>query len=86
MIRISWRQRRKKSLGRKHRSSRKGHESVKDDIHLFRAANIMDKTLITEDSNILGDEDRRNLILSETGIRVFSVSEALEENRATQKI
>ena len=86
MIRISWRQRRKKSLGRKHRSSRKGHESVKDDIHLFRAANIMDKTLITEDANILGDEDRKNLILNETGIRVFSVSEALEENRATQKI
>ncbi len=78
-----------KELGKKRRrgyqSQRRGHEKVRNDIHLFNAAYNTDKTLITLDENILEDEDRKKLILKETGVSVFSVSEALEKHRATKE-
>ena len=74
-----------KKRGGRHLSSRRGHQGVQDDIHLFRAAYITDKTLITEDSNILDDENRKNMIFDEAGIRVFSVSEALEQHKSTKE-
>ncbi len=74
----------KNKRGRKQSSSKTGHHAVSDDIHLFMAAMATDKTLITEDENILSDKKRIKLILDETGVRVFSVRDALELHESTK--
>ncbi len=70
--------------GKKHSSPKKGHKNVSDDIHLFEAAFVTDKILITEDVNILDNEEIKKFVFKKTNIQVFRVQEALAKHEATK--